>query len=628
MPSDTPHTHEDTRHRFWLLTLGSLGVVYGDIGTSPLYAFREAVHAVGGAGAETAAILGVLSLIIWALILVVTLKYVAILLYADNRGEGGTLSLMALAQSALLSRPVWLLWAGIAAAALFYGDSIITPAISVLSAVEGLKLVTPAFSPFVLPAAVIILVALFVMQPYGTGRVGNLFGPICALWFLVLAVSGLWHIAQNPYVLVAFNPVYGFALLHDHADTALLILGAVFLAVTGGEALYADLGHFGRRPIQVAWVGLVLPGLVLNYLGQGALVLASPTALENPFFLMVGPQLLLPMVGLATLATVIASQAVITGAYSMTQQAIHLGLLPRLHIKHTSADHQGQIFMPKVNWMLLLGVIFLVFMFQSSSRLAAAYGIAVAGTMVVTMVMAFVVIWKVWRVRLPFALVLFTPLLLIDLTFLIANSQKLMEGGVLPLMLGAVIFTFMMTWRSGTLYLNKVKTTQEIPMSILLNSLHHNMPKRVEGTAVFLTADPERAPMALLHNLKHNKVLHRNNVILCLRLIDRPRISDDERVSLQVVDRDFTILTLRYGFMEIPHVIKGLALARRKGLELELFETVFFLSRRILRAVPEAGLPLWQARLYVFMAAQADNAATFFRIPDNQVMEIGAQVKI
>ena len=460
------------------------------------------------------AVLGVLSLILWALIIVVTLKYIVILLRADNHGEGGTLALMALAQRALGKRAGFIALCGIISAALFYGDAVITPALSVLSAIEGLKIATPAFDPYVVPLTVIILIVLFAVQSRGTARVAAFFGPITAVWFIAIAVAGVAYIARNPVVLLAFNPIYAIEFLSSHGMIGLITLGAVFLAVTGTEALYADLGHFGRKPIQIAWVGLVLPSLALNYLGQGALVLADPKAVENPFFLMYPEWALLPMVVLATAATVIASQAVITGAYSLSQQAIQLGLMPRLEIRHTSGEHYGQIYMPRVNLLLLIGVLLLVLMFRSSSALASAYGIAVTGTMVVTGTMAFVVIWKVWRWSALAAAALMLPFFVIDLTFLGANLLKVVEGGWVPLALGGILMVMMYTWRRGSRLLSEKTRRQETPLVDLVRMLERKPPARVPGTAVFLTSDPSSAPTALMHSLKHYKVLHEKNVIL------------------------------------------------------------------------------------------------------------------
>jgi len=618
------------RNSFWALTLGSLGVVYGDIGTSPLYALREAVAAATGTGTSMArdAVLGVLSLILWALIVVVTLKYVLILLRADNRGEGGTLALMALAQGALSRRAGVMVLCGIVSAALFYGDSMITPALSVLSAIEGLKVATPAFDPYIVPLTVLILVVLFAVQSTGTAKVAAFFGPITSLWFLSIAVPGLLAVVGDPEVLLAFNPVYGVRFLVGHGIIGLFTLGAVFLAVTGAEALYADLGHFGRTPIQTAWVGLVLPSLALNYLGQGALVLANPRAIENPFFLLYPDWALLPMVVLATVATVIASQAVISGAYSISQQAIQLGLLPRLEIRHTSEAQYGQIYMPRVNWFLFVGVLLLVALFHSSSALASAYGIAVTGTMVVTGVMAFVVIWKVWNWSLMAAAALMLPFLFIDLTFLGANLLKVIEGGWVPLAFGGLVMTVMYTWRRGTRLLLEKTRKQEIPLNDLVRMLEKKPPVRVPGTAVFLTSTPESAPTALMHSLKHYKVLHEHNVILTIETDQSPKVETAERVAIEPVGQTFTRVLLRFGFMEMPNVPRALAIARKLGWTFDIMSTSFFLSRRALKPARRSGMPRWQDHLFIMLARMANDATDYFQIPTERVVEVGTQVTI
>ncbi|HZO47718.1 MAG TPA: potassium transporter Kup [Xanthobacteraceae bacterium] len=614
---------------FWALTIGSVGVVYGDIGTSPLYALREAVTAAGAGGTATReAVLGVLSLILWALIVVVTLKYVLILLRADNKGEGGTLALMALAQRALGRRTGAVVLCGIISAALFYGDAVITPALSVLSAIEGLKIATPAFEPFIVPLTVVILVALFAVQSRGTASVAAFFGPITALWFIAIAIPGVVYVVGNPEVLLAFNPAYGVQFLASHGVIGLITLGAVFLAVTGAEALYADLGHFGKKPIQTAWVVLVLPALAINYLGQGALVLADPKAVENPFFLLYPDWALLPMVALATVATVIASQAVITGAYSITQQAIQLGLLPRLEIRHTSEEHYGQIFMPRVNALLLVGVLFLVLMFRSSSALASAYGIAVTGTMVVTGIMALVVIWKVWRWSPFAAAALMVPFILIDLTFLGANLLKVVEGGWVPLALGALLMVVMYTWRRGSRLLLEKTRRLETPLGDLVRMLERKPPVRVPGTAVFLTSTPDSAPTALLHSLKHYKVLHEKNVILTIETADTPRVDPDERVRIEPVGETFTRIVLRFGFMESPNVPKALAIARKHGFSFDIMSTSFFLSRRSLKPAARSGMPRWQDRLFIMLTRFAKDASDYFQIPTGRVVEVGTQVTI
>jgi len=616
-------TDAGSRAGFWALTLGTIGVVYGDIGTSPLYAMRESVVAAVGAGnpAGETVVLGILSLIIWALILVVTLKYVVILLRADNNGEGGTLALMALAQRALSKHAGAVVLCGIISAALFYGDAMITPALSVLSAIEGLKVVTPAFDPYVVPLTALILVLLFAFQSRGTAKVAAFFGPIMLVWFVVIAVAGLWQVMQNPAVLWAFNPAYGVAFLAGHGMIGLVTLGAVFLVVTGSEALYADLGHFGRGPIQAAWLGVALPALTINYLGQGALVLLDPKSIENPFFLLYPDWALLPMVVLATAATVIASQAVITGAYSLTRQAIQLGLLPRLEIRHTSEALFGQIYMPRVNLLL-------VALFRSSSALASAYGIAVTGTMVATVTMAFVVVWKVWRWPPLAAAALIIPFLLIDLTFLGANLLKVVEGGWVPLALGGLVMVVMYTWRRGSRLLFEKTRRQEIPLDHLVRMLEKKPPTRVPGTAVFLTSTPESAPTALMHSLKHYKVLHEHNVILTIETADLPRTDPAERVRIERVGETFARVALRFGFMETPNVPRALAIARKHGWQFDIMSTSFFLSRRALKPAAHSGMPRWQDRLFIMLTRIANDATDYFQIPTGRVVEVGTQVTI
>jgi KUP system potassium uptake protein len=615
---------------FWALTIGSIGVVYGDIGTSPLYAMRESVLAAVGANAPASepVVLGILSLIIWALLIVVTAKYVLILLRADNNGEGGTLALMALASRALYRGRNIVILLGIISGALFYGDAMITPALSVLSAIEGLKVATPAFDEYVVPFTVVILVVLFSVQSRGTARVAALFGPVMLIWFAAIAAAGLWHIAQNLTVLYAFNPWYGISFLIHHGIVALFTLGAVFLVVTGAEALYADLGHFGRGPIRFAWLTVALPALTINYLGQGSLVLADPKSIANPFFLLYPHWALLPMVVLATAATVIASQAVITGAYSLTQQAIQLGLLPRLEIRHTSEALFGQIYMPRVNTLLLIGVLLLVALFRSSGALASAYGIAVTGTMVVTAMMALVVIWRVWRWPLWSAALLIVPFLFIDLTFLSANLLKVVEGGWMPLALGAMVMTVMYTWRRGSRLLFEKTRKQETPLEFLVTNLEKKPPLRVPGTAVFLTSDPEFAPTALLHSLKHYKVLHEKNVILTVETADTPRVAAGERVRIEPVGETFSRVRLRFGFMETPNVPKALAIARRLGWQFDIMSTSFFLSRRLLKPAAKSDMPRWQDRLFIGLTRQANDATDYFQIPTGRVVEVGTQVAL
>jgi len=614
---------------FVALALGSVGVVYGDIGTSPLYAFREAALAASDNHPVTRGIvLGVLSLILWALIITVTAKYVLILLRADNNGEGGTLSLTALATRALGRRTAFVFIVGVIGASMFLGDSVITPAISVLSAVEGLKLANPTFNEFVAPLAVGILIALFGAQSRGTAKVASFFGPVMVVWFVSIAIAGILHIRDDPHVLAAINPLYGVQFLYQHGTIGLVTLGAVFLVVTGGEALYADLGHFGRKPIQIAWLSLVLPALLINYFGQGAKVLADPAAIENPFYRLVPETFLVPMIVLATAATVIASQAVITGAYSLVHQAIQLGLLPRLAILHTSASHAGQIYIPRVTIALLIGVLLLVGLFRTSSALASAYGIAVATTMVVDGVLAFVVVWKLWKWQLWQAALLILPFSIVDVTFFSANLLKLFEGAWAPLLFGATMVLLIVTWRRGTgILINKTRRT-EVPLDTLFRNLEKKPPHTVPGTAVFLTSDPEFAPTSLLHNLKHNKVLHEHNVILTIITADTPRVSEEGRVQITPLSKHFSRVSLKFGYMETPNVPKALAIARKHGWQFDIMSTSFFLSRRSLRPSPQSGMPAWQDRLFILLASSASDATDFFQIPTGRVVEVGTQVTV
>ena len=614
---------------FWGLALGSVGVVYGDIGTSPLYAFREAVLAASESGPVTRdTVLGVLSMILWALIVVVTIKYVLILLRADNNGEGGTLSLTSLAARALGRRTPFVMLLGVIGAAMFIGDSMITPAISVLSAVEGLKLATPAFQDYVIPLTIVILIALFSMQARGTAKVASYFGPVMTIWFVAIAAAGLLHVADDPGVFAAINPIYAIAFVSTHGHIGLVTLGAVFLVVTGGEALYADLGHFGRKPIQFAWLSLVLPALLINYFGQGALVLANPEAIKSPFYLLVPGPLLLPMVVLATAATVVASQAVITGTFSLVRQAIQLGLLPRFAIVHTSAEYHGQIYIPRVNWLLLLGVLLLVGLFRTSSALAAAYGIAVATTMVVDGLLGFIVVWKLWRWPMWQAALLMIPLVVIDFTFFSANLLKLDEGAWLPLLFGAAMVTLILTWQRGTRILSEKTRKSEVPIEMLLKSLEKKPPHMVPGTAVFLTSHPEFAPTALLHNLKHNKVLHEHNVVLTIITTDTPRARDQDRVIMTPISPHFSKVALKFGYMETPNVPQALAIARRQGWSFDIMSTSFFLSRRALKPAAHSGMPRWQDYLFIWLAKSASDATDFFQIPTGRVVEVGTQVTV
>jgi KUP system potassium uptake protein len=627
------HGEAHSTASFGALTVGSIGVVYGDIGTSPLYALREAVVAASaGGGATTQAVLGVVSLILWALIIVVTLKYVVILLRADNHGEGGTLALMALAQRGVTKAAGTIVLLGIISAALFFGDAVITPALSVLSAIEGIKVDAPSLEPYIVPITVLILLLLFAVQSRGTARVAAFFGPIMVIWFLVIGIAAVPAILHKPDVLLSLNPFYAVSFMLHHGIIGFVTLGAVFLAVTGAEALYADLGHFGKRPIQTAWLFIVLPALALNYLGQGALVMADPKMVENPdflpFFLMFPDWARLWMVLLAAIATVIASQAVITGAYSLTRQAIQLGLMPRFEVRHTSESQSGQIFIPRINRMLLIAVMLLVLMFKSSSALASAYGISVTGTMVVTAMMAFVVVWKVWRWSALAAAALIAPFLFLDLTFLTANLLKVVEGGWVPLALGGWIMLLMYTWRRGSRLLFEKSRKLEFPLSELIAMLEKRPPQRVPGTAVFLTSDPNSAPTALMHSLKHYKVLHEKNVILTIESAPTPRVNPSERVRLEQVSPTFSKVTLKFGFMESPNVPKALAIARKLGWQFDIMSTSFFLSRRALKPAAHSGMPRWQDHLFIALSRTANDATDYFQIPSGRVVEVGTQITV
>ena len=616
-PAAPPH--------FWKLALGSVGVVYGDIGTSPLYALREALHQASRDGIlGESEVIGIVSLLLWTLILIVTLKYVVLMLRADNRGEGGTLSLLALAQRAVGRRTPLLLGFGIAGAALFYGDAAITPAISVLSAVEGLKLVTPVLDPYVLPITLVILFALFWVQSRGTERVSAYFGPITLVWFMVLAALGLLHAFDRPLIFRAIDPSMAVRFFIEHGFGSFAVMGSVFLAVTGAEALYADMGHFGRGPIRLAWSAVVFPALALNYFGQGSLVLAHPEAAENSFFLLAPEWALLPLVLMATVATVIASQAVITGAYSLTQQAVQLGLLPRFAIRHTSESLVGQIYMPRVNWLLLAAVMTLVLLFGSSAALANAYGIAVTGAMVVDSLLAFTVFRLVWRWPLALALAVLVPLAAIEVSFFGANLLKFFHGGYVPVFLALALALAMATWVRGTSFVYKKAHASSTAVPTLIEMLEKSKSvMRAPGTAVFLTSDPENAPSALLHNLKHNHVLHERNILLSVSVATTPRVPEEERLSIEHLSDDFIRLFVGYGYMEEPNVPRALGLARKLGVKFDIMATSFFLSRRSFRASRETGMPLWQDHLFITLSKSGTDAASFYRLPSNRVVELG-----
>ncbi len=614
------------------LVVGSIGVVFGDIGTSPLYAFKESVsHVVrGGAALNTGDVLGVISLMFWALMIVVTFKYIALLMRFDNKGEGGVLALAALAQRLLGARTAFFVGMGVLGAALFYGDAMLTPAISVLSAIEGLT-VLPSLQghidPFIVPIAMGVLFALFLLQNKGTTLVGAWFGPICVIWFLVIGALGALQIVREPSVLGAVNPLYALGLMAGHPILAFVLLGSVFLTVTGAEALYADMGHFGRTPISTAWIFLVLPALTLNYMGQGALVLQHPAAAENPFFLLAPPIMQPALVALATAATIIASQAVISGAFSLTQQAIQLGFLPRLRIVQTSAEHVGQIFMPQVNLLVLIGVLLLVVIFKSSSALASAYGISVIGAMITSSVLATVAIWKIWKKPLGLAIAIMSPFILVEGVFLASNMLKLFSGGFVPLLIAGALVIVMWTWVKGSRLLRQATRSDE-PLMSFLGLIARNPPHRVRGTAVFLTSEPDVAPTAMLHNLKHNQVLHERIIIACVRTAPEPRVPDDRIATIEHLSADVDRVTLTYGFMQDPNVSRGLALARAKGVQFDPLKTSFFVSRRVLSPRSGGGMPRWQDLLYISLARNATNASTFFHIPAARTVELGAQLSI
>lgn len=624
------------------LTIGAIGVVFGDIGTSPLYAFREALAQASGGGILRAEILGVLSLALWSLILVVTIKYVLFLMRADNEGEGGVLALLALAGRAIGGRRGIVLAFGAIGAALFYGDAILTPALSVLSAVEGLKSIPAVGNGLdqqtILAISTVILILLFAVQSRGTASVSRLFGPICVAWFLAIAAAGILHIRDHPDILAALSPHHAVGFLATHGKVGLLVLGAVFLTVTGAEALTADMGHFGRFPIRLGWFLLVFPALALNYFGQGAFALsaldaaeAAGTALENRdwFFLMVPEFVRVPMVVLALAATVIASQAVITGAYSLTQQAVQLGLLPRMRIAQTSAGHAGQIYLPAINWLLLAGVLILVYGFQNSSAMAAAYGIAVTGTMVMTTCLAFVIVHRLWGWSLPAAIAFIAPFLALDLVFFGANILRVAEGGWVPLFVGAAIALLIHIWVKGKRLIADQESANAAPLTDMATILSRRPPTRVEGTAVFLTANPDVVPGALLHNLKHNQVLHRHNLIVTVRTASTPTVPPAQRLTEESLNADFARITLRYGFTEVPNIPADLRLC--EGAETRFANAMrvsYFIGRSSLRASREEGLPYWQDQILIFLQRNASDPTDFFQIPPDRVVELGVQVVV
>jgi KUP system potassium uptake protein len=611
------------------LIIGALGVVYGDIGTSPLYTVRQCFEDVKGVSDDS--VFGVLSLIAWALFIVVTLKYVIVVMRADNRGEGGILALTALALRATRrASPAHglILAAGLIGAALFYGDGVITPAISVLSAVEGLKIATPLFEPYVLPITVVLLVGLFLVQRGGTARVGELFGPVMALWFVILAGLGINEIVQQPRILLALNPYYGLSYFVIDPWRGFILLGAVVLAVTGAEALYADMGHFGATPIRRAWLYFVFPALLLNYFGQGALLLRSPSALENPFYLLAPDWALIPLVILASIATIIASQAVISGAFSMTRQAVQLGYLPRLEIRHTSEQEIGQIYVPRINLMLLVAVVALVLGFRSSDNLGAAYGIAVTGTMALTTVLALVYMYGVLHWHPGLSAALFGFFLTVDLALFAANLLKIREGGWFPLAVAAIVYTIMSTWRAGRQVLVQERERDALPLETFISTLKPGRPPRVPGTAIFMTGNVASVPNALLHNLKHNKVLHERVVLMTVQTVDIPHVGDDHRLEIHHFDQNIHTVILHYGFMDQPNIPRALAQCRVMQFHFNLLDTSFFVGREKIFAGQRTRFSHWRKRLFIFMSNTMLDATEFFRIPTNRVIELGGQIEI
>jgi KUP system potassium uptake protein len=612
------------------LSVAALGVVFGDIGTSPVYTFRECFNPERGLPLDAEHVLGVLSMIFWALIIVVAVKYVLLIMRADNQGEGGILALLALALEAARSERLrtLLVLLALGGAALFYGDSMITPAISVLSAVEGIGIATPVLNRFVLPVTIVVLLALFLFQKGGTGRVGRLFGPVMILWFAVLAVSGLLQIAEAPRVLAALNPAHAVGIFVAAPAAGFVVLGAVALAITGGEALYADMGHFGRFPIRLAWFALVLPALVLNYFGQGALILGDKSAIENPFFRMVPDWGLSPLVLLSTAATVIASQAVISGAFSLSRQAIQLGLMPPLDLFQTSTRAHGQIYIPQVNWLLMIAVLALVLGFQSSSALASAYGFAVTGTMTITTVLAGAVMRGVWRWQWPTVAVVLVPIMTVDLALFGANALKIPSGGWFPLVIGLVVFTIMTTWRAGRRLVQTRLASETVPLASFLATCDEAVEARVSGTAVFLTTQTELVPVTLLRNLKHNKVLHRTVLLVRVVTENIPRVAGADRIKARELGSGFWQIEAHFGFAQTPNVPRELGRADIQGLELNPNQLSFFVGRANVKSSPRPGMARWRERLYSGLARIATRPTDFFRIPPDRVIELGAEVEI
>ena len=627
------HSNQDSQFR--RLTIGAIGVVYGDIGTSPIYTLRESLKQVVPEGqmATKEDVLGILSLILWSLLLIPTIKYITILLRVDNHGEGGTLALMAMARSVISRNTTIFLLFGMMGAGLFYGDSILTPALSVLSALEGLEVVTPTFTPYIMPGTLAIIVGLFLFQKSGTDKVSVLFGPLCTIWFIVLATTGIQHIQDEPSILLAFNPSHAMQFFIHHGKLSFIALGTVFLAVTGAEALYADLGHFGKKPIRTAWLWFVLPCLALNYLGQGAMVMHEPSTLDNPFFKLVPHSMIVPLVIITTFATIIASQAVITGAFSLTKQAVNLGLLPRMEIRHTSAAHSGQVYVPQVNYIIMVGVIALVLLFKTSGNMAAAYGISITGTMVLTAIMAFFVIWQVWEWSFMATAFLMVPFFIIDCVFLGANMMKVFEGGWVTLAVAAVMVIIMFTWTKGSFILNSRARKRAIPIEKFIREYWKVFPdvKRVRGCAIFFAADSARTPASLQQNLRHNKVLHDKNIILSVKVEPIPYIAPEDRAIVAHLNNEFSVVLLRFGFQETPDVAQELIRLNRtpnSGINFDWSDTSLFLSRRSLKAHPHYGLPLWQDMIYIWLSKHAAEPTDFYKLPVGRVIEIGKHMII
>ncbi|MEO7743888.1 MAG: potassium transporter Kup [Usitatibacter sp.] len=625
--------HGAHRHSTPLLVIGAIGVVFGDIGTSPLYALKEAFSPHYGIPLTRDNVLGILSLIVWSMMWVITIKYLFVMMRADNNGEGGILALLALALREARQKPV-LKWTiisiGVFGAAMFYGDSMITPSISVLSAIEGLEEYSPKFAPFVIPITLAVIAVLFFIQSHGTAKVGNFFGPVMVVWFVSLAVIGVAHIVKNPEVLLALKPAYAVDFMFTYPGAGFLVLGAVFLALTGGEALYADMGHFGKRPIRIAWLILVFPALLLNYFGQAAYVLVEPSAIGSPFYRMIPEWGLLPMVVLATVAAIIASQAVVTGAFSMTRQAIQLGYIPRLKILHTSERAIGQIYMPFVNWLLFFAVCMLVLGFQSSSNLANAYGIAVAATMVIECLLAMVVARLIWKWSRPTVWIVIGSMLVVDLVFLASNATKIMSGGWVPLLIGAAIFTLLITWKRGRTLMFRRMSEQGIPLKPFLESLDAHPPERVSGTAIFMSSTQDSVPHAFLHNLKHNKVLHDRTVFLTIVTHDVPRVPLEDRIQFERMLNGFYKIEAWYGFTEQPDIDEILGACRlRQALEFDIMDTSFFLSREtVIPTADTPGMAFWRDHLFAWLTRNATRATDFFNIPANRVVELGTHIEI